>query len=85
MFSALTILTLADDGSKQPYINNENCSDKKKNVNSKENISPPKKDFIITSENLNITPHSKFPVSILKNPYYPPHVILIRILHPLEI
>ena len=51
-------------------------------MNSTEKEFQKKEDFIITSENLNTSSHSKLPVAILKNPYLTPHVIRHTLLHP---
>jgi hypothetical protein len=90
MFSSLSILTVADDGSKQQYINNETDRTgkrefRKKIVYEKQN----------NCEKLNTRFHANFPAAILKSPYYtpcnmahiitPPHVIRIRLLHLWEI
>jgi hypothetical protein len=67
--SPFSILTVADDGSKQRYINNEYWSDRKTWI--------PGKYFFLQKrhyncEKLNTRSHAKFPASILKNPYYTP-------------
>ena len=50
MFSPLSILTVAYDGSKQRYINNENWSDKKKReFQCKQNLKKKNKKNIIRS------------------------------------
>jgi hypothetical protein len=69
MFSSLSILTVADDGSEQRYINNKNWSDRKTWI--RENI------FFFQKrqnncEKLNTRLHAKFPDAILRNPYYTP-------------
>ena len=46
MFSLLSILTVADDGGKQRYINNENWSDKEKWTPGEKN-SPQKRHYIL--------------------------------------
>jgi hypothetical protein len=51
---------VADDGSKQRYINNENWSDGKHEF---------RKIFFFPK---NTSSHAKFPAAILKNPYYTP-------------
>jgi hypothetical protein len=92
MFCSLSILTVADDGSKQRYINNENWSDwktwipeffyLKKIHNNCENLNiwlHAKISGAIL--NLNIRLHAKSSGAILKNPYYTPcnmaHIILL--------
>ena len=67
MFSPLSILTVADGGSKQRYINNENWSDKKKRRKTwipGETKFPQKKRHY-NCEKLNTRSHSKFTVAIL--------------------
>ena len=64
MFSSLSILTVADDGSKQRYINNENRSVRKGEFRGKFCFPNVKK--------LNTRSHAKYLAAILKNPYYTP-------------
>ena len=63
MFTPWSILTVADDGSKQRYINNETWSDKKGEFQGKQNFQK-KKDIIIVKK-LNSRSHLKFPAAIL--------------------
>ena len=65
MFSSLSILTVADDGSKQQYINNETDRTGKYILlffQKRQN----------NSEKLNTPFHANFPAAILKSPYYTP-------------
>ena len=90
MFSPLSMFTVADDESKQRYINNENWSDRKMWISGTNFVS--KKDIIIVK--------TKYPISCKPSGRYfeksklPPcntahiitsHVIRIRLLHLLEI
>ena len=74
MFSPLSILTVADDGSKPSYTNNENWSDK-------ENVLLWKCKYSISFKISG--PHLEVIRYTLLQP--PPHVIRIWLLHPLDI
>ena len=71
MFFPLSIFTVADDESKQWYINNENRSDRKMWISGKY-LFFQKRHY--NCEKLNTRSHANLPANILKNPNYP-HVI----------